>query len=78
MRLGEWKARVGGSAVPQLFHVEKDPLEKTDLADKRPIERRFLTDAFSVFLVNQKAWKKTRWGVPSNLKPEFAADIEGK
>ncbi len=78
MRLGEWKVRVGGSAVPMLFHVEKDPLEKTDLADKRPIERRFLTDVFSVFLVNQKAWKKTRWGVPSNLKPEFVADIEGK
>lgn len=76
MRLADWKVRVGGSAIPALFHVEKDPYEKTDLADKRPVERRFLTDVFSLFLVNQKSWKKHRWGVPSNLKPAFTADVE--
>lgn len=76
MRLADWKVRVGGSGIPLLFHVEEDPLEKTDLADKRPVERRFLTDVFSTFLVNQRNWKKTKWGVPSNLKPGFTADLE--
>ena len=78
MRLADWKVRVGGSGIPLLFHVEADPMEKTDLADKRPTERRFLTDVFSMFMVNQRNWKKTKWGVPSNLKPAFAAELENK
>ena len=76
MRLADWKVRVGGGGVPELYHVEKDPLEKTDLTASRPIERRFLTDALSTFLVHQKKWKKSRWGVASNLKAAFAEDVE--
>ena len=77
MRLADWKVRVAGTAIPQLYHVEKDPLEKSDLTDSRPIERRFLTDVLSTFLVNQKQWKKAKWGNPANVKPAFAADQGG-
>jgi len=56
--------------------VDSDPYEKADLADSKPIERRFVTDALSTFLVNQKEWKKKRWGVASNASPQFASDLE--
>lgn len=76
MRLADWKVRVGGSAVPELYDIENDPYEKNDLAQERPIERRFLTDVFSIFLVHQKKWRKTRWGVASNHAQAFADDLE--
>src|SRR5262249_10899832 len=76
MRLGGWKiiARTGGGV--KLYQVAKDPLEREDLVDSRPIERRFVTDAMSTFLIYQKQWKKTRWGVASNASAHFADDLE--
>jgi arylsulfatase A-like enzyme len=76
IRLAGWKVRVAGSGVPLLYHVEKDPYEKKDLAAERPLERRLLTDALSTFLVYQKDWRKTRWGVASNHAPALADDLE--
>ena len=76
MRLAGWKARVAGTGVPSVFHVAEDPYEKKDLATERPLERRFLTDALSTFLVYQKNWKKARWGVASNASRAFADDLE--
>jgi arylsulfatase A-like enzyme len=75
MRLAGWKIKAGGDKM-FLYDVANDPYEKTDLQDKRPIERRFVTDAFATFLVHQSKWKKTRWGVASNHSPQFAADLE--
>ena len=65
MRLGGWKARVATSGIPTLYRIDEDPYVKKDLAESRPLERRFLTDALSTFLVYQKDWRKTRWGVAS-------------
>jgi arylsulfatase A-like enzyme len=76
MRLFNWKARVAGSGVPTVYNVVEDPYEKKDLAADRPLERRFLTDSLSTFLVYQKRWKKTRWGVASNASRQFADDLE--
>jgi arylsulfatase A-like enzyme len=76
MRLAGWKARVAGSGVPTVYHVDEDPYEKKDLAQARPLERRFLTDALSTFLIYQKDWKKARWGVASNMSAEMAGDVE--
>ncbi len=78
MRLGGWKVRVAGSGVPDLFHVAKDPLERTRLTDDRPVERRFLTDAFSLFLANQKVWRKRVHGVASNMTAAGAEALEGR
>jgi arylsulfatase A-like enzyme len=78
MRLAGWKVRVAGSGVPTLFHVAEDIHEKKDLAADRPLERRFLTDALSTFLVYQKDWKKTRWGVASNHARALADELEKK
>ncbi|MBI4508576.1 MAG: sulfatase [Deltaproteobacteria bacterium] len=76
MRLAGWKVRVAGSGVPALYEIDKDPYEKNDRATERPIERRMLTDVLSTFLVYQRDWRKSRWGVPSNATPLFAADLE--
>src|SRR5262249_27952067 len=75
MRLGDWKLKAGGDQA-KLFDVKHDYYEKTDLVEKRPIERRFVTDAFATFLVYQSKWKKSRWGVASNESAQFAADLE--
>lgn len=72
MRLADWKVRVGGSGIPLLFHVEADPLEKTDLARQAPVERRFLTDVFSTFLVNHATGRR-RSGIQ---QPEARLDAD--
>ena len=76
MRLGDWKAVVGESGAPALYRLDADPNERTDLAASRPLELRFLTDVMSTFLVYQSDWKRARWGVASNVTPEFTADLE--
>lgn len=75
MRLGGWKLYAGG-ANTRLYEIDADPEERKDLAADRPIERRFVMDPFSTFLIHQKDWKKRRWGVASNALPAFAADLE--
>jgi arylsulfatase A-like enzyme len=76
LRLGGWKIIAKKSGAVRLYHVAKDPLEKDDLADVRPYERRFVTDTMSTFLLHQKEWKKRRWGVASNASRAFADDLE--
>jgi arylsulfatase A-like enzyme len=77
MRIAGWKMRVGRSGIPELYHVQKDPLEKNVLTAERPIERRFMTDAFALFLLHQKVWKKSRWGVASNMSAQAARELDG-
>jgi len=76
MRLGAWKIVVGRRGAPRVIDLAADPLERTDLAGERPVERRFLTDALSLFLHYRQVWKKRSWGVVTNLEPEAAIDLE--
>lgn len=76
MRLGRYKLWVGGSGDTRFADVVADPLEEKDLSAERPFERRFVTDAMGLWMAYQARWKKTRWGVASNLKPAFAADLD--
>ena len=76
MRLGKYKLWIGGSGVVHLYDALNDAAENKDLIDTHPIERRFVTDAMSMWMANQTQWKKTRWGVASNHKAELAADLE--
>jgi hypothetical protein len=50
--------------------------EKHELSAARPLERRFVEDAMGLWMAYQAQWKKSRWGVASNQKPEFARDLE--
>jgi arylsulfatase A-like enzyme len=76
MRLSRWKLWVGGSGEVRLFDAADDAFETKELTSARPLERRFVTDALGLWMAYQQRWKKTRWGVASNHKPEFAADLE--
>ena len=74
MRLARYKLWVGGSGDTRFADVVADPLEDKDLSKDRAIERRFITDAMGLWMAYQPKWKKTKWGVASNLKPGFADD----
>jgi arylsulfatase A-like enzyme len=75
MRLGDWKLHVGKSGV-DLHNMASDPFEYEDLSYKRPVEHRFLTDVFSMFMVNRAEWKKRVWGVASNMTARGASDLD--
>jgi len=76
MRLSRWKLWVGGSGDTRLIDAQHDPLAQHELSAEKPFEKRFVTDALSVWMAYQSKWKKTRWGVASNHKPQLAADLE--
>jgi arylsulfatase A-like enzyme len=76
MRLGRHKLWVGGSGEVRLYDAVADPGEAHELSSERPLERRFITDALGLWMAYQTQWKKARWGVASNHKPELASDLE--
>jgi arylsulfatase A-like enzyme len=76
MRLGRWKLSVFGSGEVRLFDAVADAAESKELSAERPLEKRFVTDAMGVWMAYQAQWKKSRWGVASNHKPELARDLE--
>jgi arylsulfatase A-like enzyme len=78
MRLSRWKLWVGGSGETRLFDASSDPAESKELSAQRPLERRFVTDALGVWMAYQGQWKKSKWGVASNHKPDLARDLENQ
>jgi hypothetical protein len=77
MRIGSWMIRVaGGTAVPTLTNVVDDPRGMFDLAGTRPIERRLLTDGLGLLLPVRSQWRKSEWGVVSNLTPVGAHALD--
>lgn len=75
MRLGRWKLWVGGSGEVKLFDAQADAAEAHELSAERPLERRFVEDAMGLWMAYQSQWKKSRWGVASNHKPELPRDL---
>jgi choline-sulfatase len=76
MRIGRWKMRVSNTGVPILADMVEDAGETKDLAMWRPIERRMLTDNLGLFLALRKQWKKSAWGVVSNISKQGAAALD--
>ncbi len=76
MRIGRWKARVGAGGVPIIGDMVDDPGETKDLSGVRPIERRMLTDNLGLFLALRTKWKKSQWGVVTNITSTGAAAID--
>jgi arylsulfatase A-like enzyme len=76
MRIGRWKIRVGNTGVPIIEDLVEDPDEHKDYVKIRPIERRMLTDNLGLFLALRKQWKKSAWGVVSNITAEGAAALD--
>jgi arylsulfatase A-like enzyme len=77
MRIGRWKARVGATGIPIVADMIGDPGETKDFAGVRPVERRMLTDNLGMFLSLRRQWKKSEWGVTSNITSQGAAALDG-
>ncbi len=76
MRIGRWKVVVGPSGMPMVLDVVGDPNETADATAKHPVERRMLTDNLGLFLALRTQWKKTAWGVTTNLTATGAAALD--
>ncbi|HEY5922781.1 MAG TPA: sulfatase [Kofleriaceae bacterium] len=76
MRIGRWKMRVGNAGVPIVADMLDDAGEMKDLSLVRPIERRMLTDNLGMFLALRKQWKKSAWGVVTNVTAAGAAALD--
>ncbi|MCS6912006.1 MAG: sulfatase [Myxococcales bacterium] len=76
MRLGRWKLWVGGSGQTRFVDGQDDPREERDLSQQEPLARRFVVDAMGLWMAYQDQWKKSRWGVASNHRPDLPADLE--
>jgi hypothetical protein len=60
----------------KLHDAVSDPGEQTELSTEKPLELRFITDAMGIWMAYQDRWKKGRWGVASNHRPELPSDLE--
>jgi arylsulfatase A-like enzyme len=78
VRIGAWKLRVPRSGRAILHDLDADPLERTNLAAARPIERRFLTDHLGLYLAHRGRWTKSTWGVVSNMTEHGATAMEAR
>ena len=76
MRIARWKLRVGNTGVPILSDMTEDPGEMKDFLAVRPVERRMMTDHLSMFLALRKLWKKSAWGVTTNVTAAGAAALD--
>ena len=76
MRIGRWKIRVGKTGQPLIGDLVADPDEREDLAAKKPVERRMLTDHLGLFLALRAQWTKAGWGVVTSVSPAGAAALD--
>ena len=76
MRIGRWKLRINGYGAIALGDLVGDPGELKDQGAGHAVERRMLTDNLSMFLALRKLWKKTAWGVVSNVTAAGAAALD--
>jgi arylsulfatase A-like enzyme len=77
MRIGRWKIRVGPRGTPLVGDMAADPGETADAGPGHPVERRMLTDNLGVFLALRTQWRKTEWGVVTNVSPAGARALDG-
>jgi arylsulfatase A-like enzyme len=74
-RMGMFKMRISGGNA-QMYDLSTDIDESKDVADKRPIERRMISDAFWMLRAFNAEWRKSEWGNPANVTPAFAAHFK--
>lgn len=76
IRLGGWLLWVTSAGVLLYKEQTRSQDERADLAATRPIERRLLTDSLGLLLPVRLQWKKSEWGVVSNLTPAGARALD--
>ncbi len=76
MRIERWKIRVNKMGTPIIGDLVADPDEREELSTKKPVERRMLTDHLGTFLATRHLWKKTTWGVVTNVSAAGAVALD--
>jgi arylsulfatase A-like enzyme len=62
-----------------LFDTVADPIEKTDVKDKRPMAWRYVRDNAGFYLAHRARWQTVKWGTLNNHTAEFVkATAEGR
>ena len=76
--MDEWenRIRVGVNGIPIIEDMVDDPGETKDSSTTRPVERRMLTDNMSMFLALRTLWKKSVWGVTTNVTAAGATALD--
>jgi arylsulfatase A-like enzyme len=74
-RIGHYKMKLSGTAMPKLYDLAKDPDERTDLYGKSEIAARLLLDPMWMLRMWNVEWKKSQWGNASDVSSRFAADL---
>jgi arylsulfatase A-like enzyme len=74
MKIGRYKLISSGAEQTRLYDLETDPTEQRDVSAEQPIAARHARDVFGLHVAHEERWSKSRWGVASNLRPEFSAD----
>ena len=54
-----------------LFDTVADPIEKTDVKDRRPMALRYLRDCAGFYLAHRARWHAATWGTLNNHAPDF-------
>jgi hypothetical protein len=82
MSLGGWKIWARKKKKEhqrvRVYDLTNDYDERTNVAVERPIETRFLTDPLGIYLPFRAKWRKSEWGVASNMKAQAALDLDGE
>jgi len=55
-----------------LYDTVADPIEKTDVKDRRPMALRYLRDCAGLYLAHRSRWHTAAWGTLNNQTAEFA------
>jgi arylsulfatase A-like enzyme len=75
LRIGRWKLLTWSGARMALYDLDADRHEKKDIAADHPIALRYARDAFALLHAYEGEWKKSLWGVVTDLRPAFADEI---
>jgi hypothetical protein len=75
LKLGRYKWVTRTSVDGDLFDLQAFPDEKTISTKTSPIAARLLQETVSFYLPFQTRWRKTSWGVASNVSASFVDEI---
>jgi arylsulfatase A-like enzyme len=78
MRMERWKLVAESSGASRLYDVVGDPDERTELSDTRPIELRWMTDAYSLSRVFERSFRKSSWGTGANMTADAARRLQAQ
>lgn len=75
LKIGRWKYILRGGDNDDLFDLDADPTEQTDVKESHPVAHRAVRDTMGIWLAWGEKWSKRKWGVPSNHTAAFVESV---